>query len=310
MQQSDQTVTDGADQLNCAVKLNRLATIGRDHGFYRRLSHTHSVLHVEEGGTLIVSFDAMDRVVRHDADGLPLGFSLVQAAGCSLLSILAARQSWFRDQALYDFFDELTDTGFLDQFDRILFLGVGPMCGYGAMTYSVAAPGAHVLAISPAATLDRDAAPFERRYKDAWSLDFATRYGYAPLMVEAASQVTVLYDPTDTMSAAHAALFDGTNTTRLKLRHGGMAIGAMLQAAGGLMKLALHAAHAPITPEVFARYSRGARRRFPPYIARLMTAADQMGHERLALKAAQFGLDQLGDDRFAQAIELLRGRPG
>ena len=306
----DQTVTEKTDRLDQATKLNRLATIGRDHGFYRRLSQTHSVLHVEEGSTLIVSFDALDRVVGHDTDGLPLGFSLVQAAGCSLLSILGARQSWFRDPELYAFFDDLTDTGFFDQFDRVLFLGVGPMCGYGAMAYSVAAPGAHVLAISPAASLDRDAAPFERRYKAAWSLDFTSRYGYAPLMVEAASQVTVVYDPTDTMSAAHAALFDGTNTTRMKLRHGGMSIGAMLQAAGGLMKLALHAAHAPITPEVFARYARSARRRFPPYIARLMTAADQMGHERLALTAAEFGLDLSGDGRFAEAIDLLRGRSG
>ena len=308
MKDTHQAVTEKISRLDRANKLNHLANIGRDHGFYKRLSRSHSVLHVEEGSTLIVSFDALDRVIGHDAEGLPLGFSLVEAADCSLLSILGARQSWFRDPALYAFFDELSDTGFFDQFDQILFLGVGPMCGYGAMTYSVAAPGAHVLAISPAATLDRDAAPFERRYRDAWPLDFTSRYGYAPLMVEAASQVTVIYDPMDTMSAAHAALFDGANTTRLKLRHGGMAIGAMLQAAGGLMKLALHAAHAPITSEVFARYARSARRRFPPYIARLMSTADQMGHDRLALKAATFGLDLSGDARFAQAIELLRER--
>ena len=232
MNKQNHSVIDGSNRLNTATKLNRLAEIGRQHGFFRQLTSRHSVLHVEEGSTLIVSFDTLERVVNHAPENLPSGFSLVSAAECSLLSVLGSRQSWFRDPALYAYFDELTDSGFFDQFDRVLFFGVGPMCGYGAMAYSVAAPGSHVLAISPVATLSRDAAPFERRYRDAWSLDFTSRYGYAPLMIEAAAQATVIYDPTDTMSAAHAALFDAPNTTRHKLRHGGMAIGAMLQATG------------------------------------------------------------------------------
>jgi hypothetical protein len=182
------------------------------------------------------------------------------------------------------------------------------MCGYAALAYCVVAPGAQVLAISPVATLDRDAAPFERRFRNSWSLDFKSRYAYAPLMAEAAAEATVIYDPTDTMSAAHAALFDGQNCTRLKLRHGGMAIGAMLQASGALDKLMLHAAHAPITPDVFARYARTARRRFLPYVGRLMGAADQLGHPRLALAAAEYGAALSDDDHFADALHLLRQR--
>lgn len=295
-------------RLQKAARFSRLAEIGRSHGFFRRLSASHSALHVEEGSTLIVSFDTIERVVSHAEDAMPHGFDLVQTAQCSLLSILGARQSWYRDPELYAFFDELTDCGFFDQFDKVLFTGIGPMRGYGALAYSVAAPGAHVLAISPAATLDRDAAPFERRYKSSWALDFTARYGYAPLMAEAASEVTVIYDPHDPMSAAHAALFDGANTRRHKLRHGGMAIGAMLQAAGGLSRLSLHAAQAPVTQEVFARYARPARRRFLPYVGRLMVSADQMGHPKLALAAAEYGAKLSEDGHFAEAIELLRKR--
>lgn len=294
--------------LDKAARLVRLSEIGRDHGFFRRLSSNQSVLHVEEDSTLIVTFDMLERVVSHAKDSKPLGFELVEQHGHSLLSIMGARQSWFRDPTLFAFFDELTDEGFFDQFDQVLFMGVGPMCGYGALSYSVTAPGAHVLAISPVATLNRDSAPFERRYKEAWSLDFSSRYGYAPLMAEAAEQVSILYDPTDTMSAAHAALFDSTNTTRLKLRHGGMTIGAMLQASGGLMKLARHAVNAPITPQVFARYARPARRGFAPYVGRLMGAADQVGHHKLALAAAEYGARLTGDDRFTDAIDLLTDR--
>lgn len=308
MRQHEQSAADQMSRLDKATRLNKLAEIGRHHGFFRKLSSAHSVLHVEEGSTLVVSFDTIERVVTHDADGRPQGFTLVENAQCSLLSIMGARRSWFRDPALYGFFDELTDCGFFDQFDRVLFMGVGPMCGYGALAYSVASPGAHVLAINPAATLDRSGAPFERRYKHSWALDFTARYGYAPLMAEAAAQVTVIYDPTDTMSAAHAALFDGSNTTRHKLRHGGMAIGAMLQASGGLPKLALHAANAPISTEVFARYARPARRRFLPYVGRLMGAADQLGHPKLALAAARYGSEMSGDESFADAVALLSER--
>ncbi|MEM9318530.1 MAG: phosphoadenosine phosphosulfate reductase [Pseudomonadota bacterium] len=310
MSNSDLAAAEELSRLSKATRLSRLSEIGRAHGFFRRLSSTHSALYVEEGDTLLVTFDAAERVIGRTKDGLPLGFRAVERDQVSLLNILGARQTWFRDEKLFAFFDELIDAGFFDQFDRILFLGLGPMCGYGALTYSVAAPFARVLAISPAATLDRGAAPFERRFRNAWSMDFTDRYGYAPAMAEAAEAITLVYDPADVMSASHAALFDGANTTRHKLRHGGMAIGAMLAAGGTLWDLVRRAADGPVTTLDFARASRPARRLFAPYLGKLIANADQTGHPRLALAAAEYGQRLVKDGRFDDAVQLFRGRLG
>jgi hypothetical protein len=44
-------------------------------------------------------------------------------------------------------------TGFFDDFDQVVFYGAG-QCGYAAAAFSVATPGATVVAIQPQATLD------------------------------------------------------------------------------------------------------------------------------------------------------------
>lgn len=307
---SDAGTKPSADitRLDQATRLNRLSQIGRDHGFFRRVGQTHSALYVEEGDTLLVSFDAAERVLQKSPDGMPTGFAAVERWEWSQLSIMGARQSWFRDPDLYAFFDDLIDEGFFDRFDRVVFVGVGPMCGYGAAAYSIAAPGAQVLAINPVATLDRDAAPFEQRFRPAWRKNFTDRYGYAPFMVDGAEGMSLIYDPTDPMSAAHAALFQSPNVSRLKLRHGGMSIGAILSVDNALLKLIGLAADGPVSTEDFARISRSARRNFLPYIGGLMTRADQLGHSGLALMAAEHGARLTLDGRFDKAIDLLRQR--
>lgn len=294
--------------LDKATRLNRLAEIGKNHGYYKKLSKDYSALFVEESDTLVVSFDTTDRLHRPHSDGLPLGFAMVEDREVSLLSILGTREGWFRDPALYAFFDDLVDDGFFDHYDRIVFLGLGPMCGYAALAYSVVAPGAQVIATNPVATLDRSAAPFERRFKTAWRRDFTTRYGYAPLMVEAAQAVTLLYDPTDVMAAAHSALFQAPNVARYKLRHGSGDIGAMLMASGGLWRLVDQAINGRVTSDMVARVARKARRNHAAYIMQLTGAADQSGHPKLALAAARYGKSLVRDGRFDEVIALLGQR--
>ena len=61
-------------------------------------------------------------------------------------------------------------------------------------------------------------------------LDFTSRYGYAPDMLDAAGKAFVLYDPMDRLDAMHAALFARPNVTLLRLRHMGAALqGALLR---------------------------------------------------------------------------------
>ncbi|MEL6952306.1 MAG: hypothetical protein AAFN09_04620 [Pseudomonadota bacterium] len=289
-----------------AKRLAHLQQVGRNHGFFRRVGQEHSALFVDEGDELIVTFDSAERVLDKTADGLPLGFTALKRRECSLLSIMGRRGSFFRETALYALFDYLVDDGFFDRFERVAFVGLGPMCGYGAAAYSVAAPGARVLAVNPVATLDRDAAPFERRYRAAWGRDFTSRYGFAPQMTDGAEQVTIIYDPADAMCAAHAALFQGHNVARHKLRWGGMSSGKILSTGNALEDVIDAAFEGRLTAPELARLLRPARRGSPAHLARLMTRAAQSGHPKLALEAARRGKTLTTDGRFDGAVAILR----
>ena len=108
--------------------------------------------------------------------------------------MVAEGQSWFRDPAVFAYFDRLVDDGFFDEFERVIFYGAGP-CGYAAAAYSVAAPGATVVAVQPQATLDPRMTEWDDRFVEMRRTSFTDRYGYAPDMLDAADQAFVLYDP-------------------------------------------------------------------------------------------------------------------
>lgn len=288
--------------------LARLAEIGRVHGFFERLGPRHSGLFVQEGDTLLVTFDQAERVFRKAPDGLPLGFSAVQRWEWSLLNIMAGKQTWFRDQALYDFFDRLVDEDFFESFDRVIFLGCGPMCGYAACAYSVTSPGAQVLAVNPAATLDREDAPFELRFRGARRLNFRDRYGYAPHMLEGAADAHVVFDPYEPLGAAHAALYRGPNITRHPIRWAGLGAPAILESDGALLRVLRALANDKLTPRRFSQITRASRRNFAPYVQTVVNRALQKGHDRLALMAARHGAAATSDPRFARQVTTLEAQ--
>jgi len=205
-----------------------MARIGADHGFFDTVAPGHRGLFVQEGDTLVVSFDQADTVFHARPRGLPLGFGAVQARQVSLLSIMAEGPTWFRAPDLYAFFDALRDQGFFDSFEKVVFLGAGPRCGHAACVYSSAVPGATVIVSRPAATLSPAFAGFDTRFRADRRLDFTTRYGDAPALTAEAAAVVVLHDPTDPTDAAHAAQFRGAHVLRLPLRFRGALCDDML----------------------------------------------------------------------------------
>ncbi|MBF9050018.1 phosphoadenosine phosphosulfate reductase [Roseobacter sp. HKCCD9010] len=288
--------------------LAHLTEIGRGHGFFERIGSRHSALFVQEGSTLLVSFDEAGRVYNHTSDGLPLGFDAVQRREWSLLNIMASGQSWFRDADLYQFFDRLVDEDFFENFDRVIFLGCGPMCGYAACAYSVTAPGARVLALSPAATLDREDAPFEPRFRTARRLNFTDRYGYAPYMLEGAAQATVLYDPYEPLAAAHAALYRGSNVQRIPMRWVGSDLQTFLQSDGALDRVLQAKSRGKLTPLRFSQITRNTRRRNAAYLVKLIGLALGRGHPELARTVARFGARETKDPRFTDYLAKLDGQ--
>ncbi|MFV1876336.1 phosphoadenosine phosphosulfate reductase [Nioella sp.] len=280
--------------------LARMDQIGNMHGFFDRIGAHHRALYVQEGDTLLVTFDEVGRIMSKGRDALPVGFDAVSKREWSYLSLMAEGDTWFRDEALYRFFDRLIDEGFFDSFDQVIFLGAGPMCGHAACAYSVAAPGARVLALSPAASLNRDAAPFELRFRKAWRKDFTSRYGYAPAMLEAAEQAFVLYDPLELLDAAHAAQFRGGPVTRIRFRGAGRNLLKLLEPNSTLDRLLKATGNGRMSPLRFSQITRALRKTNPDYLKRLLDRTAERGGTKLPYIVAQHGLAATGDAHFAR----------
>lgn len=302
---TEMQISTAEDRPSRAAWLERMDQIGTMHGFFDRVGARHHALYVQEGDTLLVSFDEVGRILGQGRGALPVGFDAVGKREWSFLSLMADGETWFRDGALYTFFDRLIDDGFFDSFDQVIFLGAGPMCGHAAAAYSVAAPGASVLALSPAATLSREQAPFELRFRRAWRKDFSHRYGYAPDMIEAAQRAVIAYDPNELLDAAHAAQFRGTNVTRLRFRGAGQDLLSLLDPNANLDRCLKALANGRLTPLRFAQITRRLRQTSPVYLRRLLMRAEERGGTRLPLIAARAGLAATGDAHFARAMMTL-----
>lgn len=250
-----------------------LLTAAAETGALRQLGHNHLALFRPGNGTLIVTFEALDTTrTRHG--GLPLSTGLARKRGWSTLDIMAEGRTWFRDDDLHDYFDELTDGGFFDDYDDVIFVGAG-MAAYGAAAHSVAAPGASVFLMQPYATLDRAVVPWERRFRSSWCLPFGPRYGNAARMIDAARRVYVVTDPTEAADAMHASLFQGDHVTRISAHHAGADIQARLEETNILDRLIAGAAGGALTPLRFAQLWRARRENFA-WLTGLLRKTDRM----------------------------------
>lgn len=260
--------------LNTSEWLAKLEDIAEEHGYFQPLSQKHWATFVEDKPTLLVTFETIQDIQARKDTGQPLGFELVRELGWSHLCLLSEGESWFRDPAVYAFFDRLGDDGFFDEFETVLFYGAGP-CGYAAAAFSVAAPGARVVVVNPQATLDPSLAGWDPRYRHARRLSFTDRYGFAPDMIEAADQGFVIYNNESQMDAAHAALFRRSNVELLPVQRFGRPTDEALLEMQILFRLLAQATAGKLSRQKFYKLMR-VRRDFLPYLrmlrARLLTS--------------------------------------
>lgn len=211
-------------QLSFETKLDGLDTnswigaiddICDDLGFFEQLGRYHCAGFLEAGNKLLVTFENAESVRAYNIDAEPRGFAYARHDGWSHLAFISFTESWFRDPAIYAFFDRMIDDGFFEDFKKVLFYGGDGGAAYAAAAYSVAAPGATVIALRPQATLEARTTNWDRRYRFARKKNFANRYGYAPEMVDAAAEVFIAYDPYEHLDACHAALFRKPHVTSL-----------------------------------------------------------------------------------------------
>jgi hypothetical protein len=204
--------------------LEAIEDVGEENGYFEPLGADHCVMFSDDSPRLLVTFESFESITERSDDGLPLGLSFAKKNGWSHLAIIAHASDpashWFRSHNIYGYFDRLVEDGFFEDFDQVVFYGAGAS-GYAACAYSVAAPGATVIAIAPQATLDARLASWDTRFGNTRRMDFTTRYGFAPDMVDAADTALVLYDPQIAFDAMHAALFNCRHTSLRPLRNFG-----------------------------------------------------------------------------------------
>ncbi|PWJ19280.1 phosphoadenosine phosphosulfate reductase [Jannaschia seohaensis] len=248
------------------------AQLGED-GWLEELGPRHLAMFQPRGNTLLVEFEALAPLLRRKS-AEPWSAGLARKRGWSTLTIVSRGRTWFRDPAVFDFFDDLTDGGFFDDYDSVVFAGAG-VKGYAAAAFSVAAPGSTVFLCAPFATLDPNETPWEHRFRGDRSLSFGPRYGYAPDMVDAAARVYVVTDPAEPADAMHASLFRGPHVVHLRAHHGGPRLGARLEAMGLLDQLFSEAEQGTLTPQRFARAWR-ARHRDEVWLSNVLRKLDTM----------------------------------
>lgn len=274
--------------------------IGEETGYFEMLGKKHSAFFNDEGPVLLVTFETMAGVRAAGGSQMPLGYQIAAPRGWSSLTIFAHEDTWYRDHSVWGYFDRLIDDSFFEDFDRVVFYGAG-MGGYGAAAFSVAAPGATVLALAPQATLTTDTAEWDRRFLKARRFDFTSRFGYAPDMIEGSEQVFVLYDPAQQVDAVHAALFRGPQVTKLRARNIGRDPQAELARMSVLRPLMDAACFGTLNANRFHQLWR-ARRTHPQYLGRLAARVQAMKRPARLVRTLRAALQHVEHPRLRQAL--------
>ena len=284
--------------------LDLIDRIGEEEGYFQTLGPQHWAMFVDDGPTLVVSFETVASA-RSRQGQMPLVHHIAAEKGWSHLCLIADEQTWFRDPAVYAYFDRLVDDAFFEDFDRVLFYGAGAL-GYAACAFSVTSPGAQVLALAPMATLNPAQARWDERYKRGRRLDFTSRYGYAPDMIDGCAALTLICDPYVRADAMHAALFHAPHTRQINVRYAGSELETTLARLGILDEVIIQATEGRLTASSFATLWR-KRLDDATYLKFLLQAVESTGNTSRVLKLCRNVAGRLRISRFRKRLAELTG---
>ena len=278
-----------------------------DFGFFEQLGRDHCAGFLEAGNNLLVTFENAESVRAYNLDAEPRGFAYARHDGWSHLALISFTESWFRDPAVYAFFDRMIDDGFFEDFQNVLFHGSDDGAAYAAAAFSVAAPGASVIALRPQATLEARTTGWDKRYNSARKTNFTNRYGYAPEMIEAAKHVFIAYDPYEHLDAGHAALFRKPHVTMLPCPLIGTQLDRAFDRMGihdVMIKLAMDR---NLDSKRFAQLLR-ARRYDQVYIRKLVQHLTKENHDEFAQVICRYMLNRGSSSFFEMKLEELQAK--
>jgi len=278
----------------------RLHEVAGEDGFAEPLGDSHAAVFIENKPILLVTFETFASVKETSDAAQPLGWQMMDALGWSHLCLASNGETWFRDRHVYGFFDRLIDDGFFEEFDQVIFYGAGS-CGYAAAAFSVASPGARVLALQPQATLDPRVTEWDDRFRHMRRVDFTSRFGYAPDMLDAAEHAYIVYDQEQDLDAMHAALFTRSNVTKLRVRFFGLELQAMLLKLQVLYRMLAQISAGKFTAANRARLLR-ARRADPAYQFNLLRHLQSRERHGLVIHLCRYVLERRNARPFRKAI--------
>lgn len=278
-----------------------------DDGSFSRLGKSHMAIFTEHGKTLLVAFETLQGIQALSPNAHPMGWKMAETHNWSSLTLVSDGDTWFRNPAVYAYFDHMVDDGFFDEFDRVLFYGAGS-CGYAAAAFSVVAPGARVVAVQPQATLASEFAEWDHRFVEMRRTNFSDRYGYAPDMLQASKSAHIIYDPSQVEDAMHAALFTGPNIIKTRLRHWGSALQTDFLDMGILYDLLEYANNDLLSQSRFADLAR-MRRIHLPYLKRLLACLDAEDRDYLTRLLCHNVSARMRAPAFAARLAELRQQP-
>ena len=228
---------------------------------------------------ILVTFDRVADAASDEWRG-GLGVRTAERLGWTHLQILSEGETWFRGAGVRSYVEELATDEVFDRFDNVVFAGAFDGA-HAAAAFSVAAPAARVLLVRPVATADPLLAGWDPRLRHLRRTDFASDYGYAPALSEAANELFLVYDPGEPLDHMHAALMHGENAVHLHTRHLGTQVREALGEMGALEPLLAAMLTGSLDGEVFAEIWR-ARRGHLPYLRHLMRVLG--GRDRVMLQ--------------------------
>lgn len=239
--------------------------------------------------TLLVTFDNLGSINERPAERPWPAWMERRAAArnFSILGVQSHHKDWYRNAEAPAQIAELQAQGFFDQFRSIVFTGAS-MGGFAALSFAGLVPGAKVLAFSPQSTLNREIAPFERRYpypyrKFDWErpeyLDAADHAG-------AISSGLIFYDPKVREDKLHAARLRAPGLTEVRIPFAGHTLIRVLAKAGALDYLI---SSYPVSGRADATFFRLLRnkRANKAWAKPFLAAALARGHGSLALRACK-----------------------
>lgn len=253
-------------------------------GFYQSADSYGIVFSDRDSDTLVVSFDNLSSARDDALDREPWGYGFVAKNGWSQLGVMTFEATWFRDDALFAYLQDLAASGFFKRFRRITMTGTS-MGGYAACAFASLAPGCSVIAFSPQSTLKKDLVPWEERFASGRKADWSGPFADAAEESKAAGKVYLVYDPEFEPDVRHVERFIHPNAIPLKARYSGHKSALFLRRAGLLSTVVRETITDEMSPARFYSIYRGGRN-LPWFINALAKRLQETGRHRLLPRLA------------------------